>query len=88
MTELTTTRPQSTPRPVPTIDPALITEEQVRFGTAAARLAAPPTHGHWASTLGAVRGLWRSHRGPEHRHYPQRFAYLEHALLSRELDRL
>lgn len=54
MTELTTTRPQPTPRPV----------------------------------LGAVRGIWHSHRGAEHRHYPQRFSYLENALLSRELDRL
>ncbi|WP_156670550.1 hypothetical protein [Mycobacterium sp. E136] len=55
MTELTTTRPQPTKRPVPTI---------------------------------AVRGIWHSHRGAEHRHYPQRFSYLENALLSRELDRL
>ncbi|WP_156744094.1 hypothetical protein [Mycobacterium sp. 1164985.4] len=36
----------------------------------------------------AVRGLLHSHRGPEHRHYPQRFTYLDNALLSRELDRL
>lgn len=87
MTELTTTRRTSTTRPVPTIEPTLITEEQVRFGTAAARLPAPPAHRQWASALDAVRGLWHSHHEP-HRHYPQRFTYLEAALLSRELDRL
>ncbi|MGE2720735.1 hypothetical protein [Mycolicibacterium celeriflavum] len=91
MTELTTTRRTSTTRQVPTIEPTLITEEQVRFGTAAARLPASPAHRQWASALDAVRGLWQGHRASHReprRHYPQRFTYLEDALLSREFDRL
>ncbi|VEG40830.1 Uncharacterised protein [Mycolicibacterium flavescens] len=92
MTELTRTRRPSTEhsstRPAPTAEPTLITEEQVRFGTAAARFPSP-THRHWPSALDAVRGLWHhSGRQPARNHYPQRFAYLDEALLSRECVRL
>ncbi|MGV0606553.1 hypothetical protein [Mycolicibacterium sp. XJ1904] len=44
----------------------------MRFGTAAARFPSP-TYRPWPSARN---------------HYPQRFAYLEEALLSRECDRL
>lgn len=92
MTELTTTnRPstaQSATRPTAVPEPTLITEQQVRFSTAAALYSAPATHRYWASALSAVRGLWHSDHEPVRRHYPQRFAYLESALMSREMDRL
>ncbi|WP_326546406.1 hypothetical protein QGN32_22665 [Mycolicibacterium sp. ND9-15] len=95
MTELTTTRRPSTARsatcPAPvaaTPEPIVITEQQVRFSTVAALSPAPTTHWHWAVAVRVVRGLWHSDREPVRRHYPQRFAYLESALMSRELDRL
>lgn len=98
MTELSTTsRPtttQTTPsatRSAPVVaapEPTLITEQQVRFSTAAALSQTPASHRHWASAFDAVRGLLHSHHEPVHRHYPQRFAYLESALMSREFDRL
>lgn len=92
MTELTTTR-RSTPAkpstgPAPTVEPTLITEEQLQFSTAVARFPAPAKHRHRASAMSAVRGFWQREREHARRRYPQRFAYLESALLSRELDRL
>jgi hypothetical protein len=92
MTELTTTSRPSTAqpatRPGAVSEMILITEQQVRFSTAAALSPAPATPRNWAFAVRTVRGLWHNHREPVHRHYPQRFAYLESALMSRELDRL
>lgn len=72
-------------------EPVLITEQQVRFGTAAA-LGAPTRRGVLASMSYAVSsaaGRWRARSERRRsRHYPARLTYLEDALMSREMDRL
>jgi hypothetical protein len=71
---------------------ALITEQQVLFSTAAA-VALPPAKTRWWSdtiqTVGAaLRAIAASEKPPARRHYPKQHAYLENALMSREMDRL
>ncbi|MGH3678090.1 MAG: hypothetical protein ACRDU5_20615 [Mycobacterium sp.] len=53
--------------------PALITEQEVLFGTAAAV---------------AVPSAKRNRPRDVRRHYPKRYSYLEDSLMSREMDRL
>lgn len=68
--------------------PALITEQQVLFGSAAA-LTPARKHAWGHSFTVAVRGLFTRPEKPRvQRHYPQRFAYLENAAMSRAMDRL
>ena len=69
----------------------LITEQQVLFGSAAA-LAPAKTH-RWSNpahgAVAAVRAMFAKPERPRvQKHYPQRFYYLESALISREIDRL
>ena len=70
---------------------ALITEEQVMLGSAAA-LAPAPSH-RWSDAAhevtAAVRAMFTRPEKPRaRRHYPQRFGYLENAAMSRAMDRL
>ncbi len=73
---------------------ALITEQQVLLGSAAALAPAPAKPHFWsraAHTVAApVHALFAR---PEkqrraQKHYPQRYAYLEHSAMSRAMDRL
>lgn len=67
----------------------LITAKAVVFGTAAARRGrCEDIRGRLA---GALRRLFATSRGasqPRPRHYPERYGFLERALLAREMDRL
>jgi hypothetical protein len=76
--------------------PILITEQEVVLGTAAVLRTPPPTTrrqtGATSVFLAALhhRMVLRSTanaRSPR-RHYPQRYAFLENALMGREMDRL
>jgi len=90
MTDLTKTAPGRVQAPTtPTREPALITEQQVLFSTAA---VAPAKTRRWtdavASVADAVRTYFEGPTEPARRHHPTRRAYLENALLAREMDRL
>lgn len=72
--------------------PTLITEQEVRIGSAAA-LARPRVRSH--RLLAAVRALFvraEIAENPEKRnppeHYPRRYTFIEYAAMSRMLDRL
>ncbi|RDH79275.1 hypothetical protein DVS77_07520 [Mycolicibacterium moriokaense] len=69
---------------------ALITEQQVLLGSAAALAPAPARHSHVGHQLSAaVRAMFTRPEKPQApKHYPQRFAYLERSAMSREMDRL
>lgn len=69
---------------------ALITEQQVLLGSAAALAPAPARHRNLAHGMAsAVRAVFtRSEKTHTPRHYPQRFVYLESSAMSREMDRL
>jgi hypothetical protein len=72
---------------------ALITEQQVLFSTAAAVALPPATTRRWSDTVHAVSTALRamfaaSERPPARQHYPKRHAWLDNALMSREMDRL
>jgi hypothetical protein len=66
---------------------ALITEQQVLFASAQALAPAPARR---RSVVSAVRAMFvRPEKTPHPpKHYPQRFAYLENSLMSREMYRL
>ena len=76
--------------PTSTETQALITEQQVLFGTA----ALPPAKTHrWSDAVRAVTEALRarfaaSEKPPARRHYPKRYGYLENGLMSREMYRL
>jgi hypothetical protein len=83
----------STSAPVaehPATTAALITEQQVLFASAAALAPTPAHHHHFAHDFAsAVRAMFTwPERSHEHKHYPQRFSYLESAAMSREMYRL
>ena len=87
-----TPNPESAPAPSveqSTDTAALITEQQVLFSSAALA-PAPARHRNVAVELAsAVRAIFtRPEKSHAPKHYPQRFAYLEAAALSREMDRL
>jgi hypothetical protein len=97
MTDLNTTlRPTSetvAPSPATPVErPVLITEQQVRFGTAAAVALPPAKPRRWAHAMetvaAAVQGFFAGPTEPVRRHYPKRYGYLENALMAREMDRL
>jgi hypothetical protein len=72
---------------------ALITEQQVLLSTAAAVALPPATTRRWSDTVHAVSTALRamfaaSERPPARQHYPKRHAWLDNALMSREMDRL
>ena len=87
--------PKSASAPAPTVEKsadstALITEQQVLFGSAAALAPAPARHRNVAADLASsVRAMFtRPERPHATKHYPQRFGYLEQSAMSREMDRL
>jgi hypothetical protein len=101
MTDMETTyrpeRDESRERPIASQQTStgthtLITEQQVLFSTAAAvALPRAKTRG-WSETVRAVAsavGSWfASAAKPPKPVYPKRHAWLENALMSREMDRL
>ena len=73
--------------------PTLITEQQVRFSTAAAVALPPAKTRRWSDTVHAVgtavRTMFAAPEKPAARqHYPKRHVWLDNALMSREMDRL
>lgn len=99
MTDLTTTarpKPQTAPSPAAnrataTPEPTLITEQQVLFSTAAA-VTRPQvgTHG-WTTLFASFATAVRRAAGPPdpvRGHRSERSAYLQNALMAREMDRL
>jgi hypothetical protein len=72
---------------------ALITEQQVLFSTAAAVALPPAKTRRWSDTVDAVSTALRAmfaaaEKRPARQHYPKRHAWLDNALMSREMDRL
>ncbi len=98
MTDLTTFRPTlqtatgPAPAPARTVEePTLITEEQVMFSTAAAVALPPAKTRRWTDAIGSFVAALRVAAGPPEpvrRHHSERYAYLQNALMSREMDRL
>jgi hypothetical protein len=79
--------------PTSTETQSLITEQQVLFSTAAAVALPPAKTRRWSDTVQAVSRVLHamfaaSEKPPARRHYPKRHAYLEDALMSREMNRL
>ena len=75
--------------------PALIAEHEVAFATAAAVPVPRPTASWWTKTINVVSsaasGILQASKTdprPARRDYPRHHAYLEIALMSREMDRL
>jgi hypothetical protein len=67
--------------------PVLITEQEVMFGTAAAvRPGSTPITSRMIGALRVVAAALRP--PPPRRHYAHRARYIEHACMSREMDRL
>jgi hypothetical protein len=71
----------------------LITEQQVLFSSAAAVALPPAKTRRWSYRIQAVSAALgamfaAAEKPPARRHYPKRHAYLENALMSREMDRL
>ena len=82
-----------TSQPTSTETQALITEQQVLFSTAAAVALPPAKTRRWSDTVHAVSGALRAmfaatEKPPARRHYPKRHAWLDNALMAREMDRL
>jgi hypothetical protein len=80
-------------QPSTTESQALITEQQVLFSTAAAVALPPAKTRRWSDTVYAISGALRatfaaSEKQPARRHYPKRHAWLDNALMAREMDRL
>jgi hypothetical protein len=79
--------------PTSTETQTLITEQQVLFSTAAAVALPPAKTRRWSDTVHAVSGALHalcaaSEKPSARRHYPKRHAWLDNALMSREMDRL
>jgi hypothetical protein len=95
MTELTTgarlmrARASTQPKTAPGL--TTITEQQVLFSTAAAAGAHPASTRRWTASFATFVAAVRKAAGPPeplaHRH-PARYAYLQHSMMSREMDRL
>jgi hypothetical protein len=101
MTDLTTTvrpTPARAVAPIPAVastvaavEPTLITEQQVLFSTAAAIAPPPARTRRWTGVFGSFATALRKAAGPPQpvpHHHSERFAYLETALLAREMGRL
>ncbi len=87
--------PKTESAPAPSVekstdDAALITEQQVLFGSAAALAPAPARHRNITHELAStVRAMFaRPEKSHAPKHYPQRYTYLERSAMSREMDRL
>jgi hypothetical protein len=68
--------------------PALVTEQEVMFSTAAAAVPLRPTTIARQLT-DAIRVVGAAlYRPPARRHYPERYSYLDRARMAREMYRL
>jgi hypothetical protein len=79
--------------PTSTETPALITEQQVLFSTAAAVALPPAKTRRWIGAVHAAAGTLRtmfaaSEKPAAKPVYPKRHVWLENALMSREMNRL
>ena len=95
MTDLTTTvRPTFHPPAggSPAAETMLITEQHVLFATAAAVALPRPKTSRWAMVIKTVSNtmsdVFIDSRPPAQRYVAKRFAYLENAVMSREMYRL
>ena len=95
----TTQTPKSQSAPAPAVEQStdtatLITEQQVMFASSAAVAPAPAKPHFWSRAAHAVATpvhavFARPERQPRpQKHYPQRYAYLDHSAMSRAMDRL
>ncbi len=80
-------------QPISTETPALITEQQVLLSTAAAVALPPAKTRRWSDAVHAAAfavGSWIANaaKPPTKPVYPKRYAWLESASMSREMDRL
>ena len=80
-----------TSTPTSTETQTLITEQQVLLSTAA--VALPAKTRRWSHVVDAISGALHAvfasaEKPPARRHYPNRHAWLENALMAREMDRL
>ena len=78
---------------ISTETPALITQQQVLFSTAAAVPLPPAKTRRWSDAIHAAAsavGSWLANaaKPPTKPVYPKRHAWLENASMSREMDRL
>jgi hypothetical protein len=91
--DLDETRERLVSQPISTETPALITEQQVLFSTAAAVALPPAKTRRWSDAIHATAsavGSWLASaaKPPTKPVYPKRHAWLENASMSREMDRL
>lgn len=82
-----------TSRPTATETQALITEQQVLLSSAAVVALPPAKTRRWTDTIHAISGALRAmfaatEKPPARRHYPKRHAWMDNALMAREMDRL
>ena len=82
-----------TSQPTSTETQALITEQQVLLSSAAAVALPPAKTRRWTDTIHAISGALRAmfaatEKPPARRHYPKRHAWMDNALMAREMDRL
>ncbi|EID15376.1 hypothetical protein [Mycolicibacterium phlei] len=88
MSELNATNLETTAADAPTREPVLITEQQVRLGTAANLAPTPRWRRALFSPFTAVRTALVRLNQPSRPHYPKRHTFIEHAAMAREMDRL
>jgi len=82
-----------TSQPTSTETQALITEQQVLLSSAAVVALPPAMTRRWTDTIHAISGALRAmfaatEKPPARRHYPKRHAWMDNALMAREMDRL
>jgi hypothetical protein len=82
-----------TSHPTSTETQALITEQQVLLSSAAVVALPPAKTRRWTDTIHAISGALRAmfaatEKPPARRHYPKRHAWMDNALMAREMDRL
>jgi hypothetical protein len=82
-----------TSQPTSTETQALITEQQVLLSSAAVVALPPAKTRRWTDTIHAISGALRAmfaatEKLPARRHYPKRHAWIDNALMAREMDRL
>jgi hypothetical protein len=82
-----------TSQPTSTETQALITEQQVLLSSAAVVALPPAKTRRWTDTIHAISGALRAmfaatEKRPARRHYPKRHAWMDNALMAREMDRL
>jgi hypothetical protein len=82
-----------TSQPTSTETQALITEQHVLLSSAAVVALPPAMTRRWTDTIHAISGALRAmfaatEKPPARRHYPKRHAWMDNALMAREMDRL